>query len=185
MRWPGEGIGEGRIVPDLVSNIDVLPTLLETAGVPVPEGVQGRSFLPLLRREPQEVRDAIFAEKTFHSYYDPKRCVRTQRFKYIRNFESSFLVEVPGDIQQGAIFRSNVERYSTDRLSLVELYDLQADPLERNNLASEAAFGEVERELEERLWRWMEETNDPLLHGPVASPTYRRARERRPLPDTD
>lgn len=185
MRWPDGGIGEGRIVPDLVSNVDVLPTLLETAGVPVPEGVEGRSFLPLLRREPQEVRDAIFAEKTFHSYYDPMRCVRTERFKYIQNFESSFLVEVPGDIQQGAIFRTHVGRYSTDRSSLVELYDLQADPLERNNLASEAAFGEVERELKERLWRWMEDTDDPLLHGPVASAAYRRALERRPLLDTD
>jgi N-sulfoglucosamine sulfohydrolase len=185
MRWPGEDIGGGRIVPDLVSNVDVLPTLLDTAGVPVPEGVQGRSFLPLLRREPQEVRDAIFAEKTFHSYYDPMRCVRTERFKYIRNFESSFLVEVPGDVQQGAIFRTHVGRYSTDRSSLVELYDLQADPLERNNLASEAAFRKVERALEKQLWRWMEDTDDPLLHGPVASPAYRRALERRPLPDTD
>jgi hypothetical protein len=44
---------------------------------------------------------------------------------------------------------------------------------------------EVERELEERLWRWMEETNDPLYHGPVASPTYRQVLERRPLPNTD
>ena len=185
MRWPGEDIGGGRIVPDLVSNVDVLPTLLDTAGVPVPEGVQGRSFLPLLRREPQEVRDAIFAEKTFHTYYDPMRCVRTERFKYIRSFESSFLVEVPGDVQQGAIFRTHVGRYSTDRSSLVELYDLQADPLERNNLASEAAFRKVERALEKQLWRWMEDTDDPLLHGPVASPAYRRALERRPLPDTD
>jgi N-sulfoglucosamine sulfohydrolase len=185
MRWPDGSIGEGRIVPDLVSNVDVLPTLLGIAGVSVPEGVQGRSFLPLLRREPQEVRDAIFAEKTFHSYYDPMRCVRTGRFKYIRNFEPSFLVEVPGDVQQGAIFRTHVGRYSNDRSSLVELYDLQLDPLERNNLASEAAFREVERELEEHLWQWMEDTDDPLLHGPVASPAYRRVLKRRTLPDTD
>jgi N-sulfoglucosamine sulfohydrolase len=185
MRWSDGGIGEGRVAPDLVSNVDVLPTLLEIAGVLVPEGVQGHSFLPLLWREPQEVRDAIFAEKTFHSYYDPMRCVRTERFKYIRNFEPSFLVEVPGDVQQGAIFRTHAERYSTDRSSLVELYDLQADPLERNNLATEAAFGEVNRVLEKHLWRWMEDTDDPLLHGPVASPAYRRALKRRSLPDTD
>jgi N-sulfoglucosamine sulfohydrolase len=185
MRWPDGGIGEGRVVPDLVSNVDVLPTLLEAAGVPVPEGIQGRSFLPLLCREPQEVRDAIFAEKTFHSYYDPIRCVRTERFKYIRNFESSFLVEVPGDVQQGEIFRSHVEQYSTDRPSLVEFYNLQADPLEQDNLAGEDAFAEIERELDARLWRWMEDTDDPLLQGPVASPTYRRAFERRPLPNTN
>lgn len=180
VRWSGGGIGGGRILPELVSNVDVLPTLLEAAGVPVPARVQGRSFLPLLQGKGYRARDAVFAEKTFHSYYDPMRCTRTERFKYIRNFEPSFLVEVPGDVQQGAIFRSDVGRYSTDRPSLVELYDLQADPLERDNLASEASLGEVERELEERLWRWMEETNDPLYHGPVVSPTYRQILERRP-----
>jgi N-sulfoglucosamine sulfohydrolase len=185
MRWPDGGIGEGRVVPDLVSNVDVLPTLLETAGVSVPQGAQGLSFLPLLRREQQEARDAIFAEKTFHSYYDPMRCVRTERFKYIRNFESSFLVEVPGDVQQGAIFRTHAQRYSTDRPYLVELYDLQADPLEQNNLAGEAALNKAERALEKQLWRWMEDTDDPLLHGPVASPAYRRAIERQSLPNSD
>ena len=91
MRWPDGGIGGGRVEPDLVSNVDVLPTLLEAARVPMPEGLQGRSFLPLLRREePQEVRDAVFAEKTSHSYYDPMRCVRTERFRDSLRYSLSF-----------------------------------------------------------------------------------------------
>ncbi len=175
VRWPGGGIGEGRTVPELVSNVDVLPTLLEAARVQVPGSIQGHSFLPLLRGEPYDARDAVYAEKTFHSYYDPMRCIRTERYKFVRNFEAGFLIEVPGDIQEGHIFRSHTERYSTDRSKGVELYDLHTDPLEQRNLAGDPEFAEVEIELDARLWSWMEETDDPLLAGPVASPAYRRA----------
>jgi arylsulfatase A-like enzyme len=175
VRWPGGGIGSGVVRSELVSNIDVLPALLEGAGAAAQTGIQGRSFLPLLRGDAYEPREAIFAEKTFHSYYDPMRCVRTQRHKYIRNFETGFAVEVPADIQQGPIFRANPSRYSTDRLHVVELYDLDADPLEENNLAGSPNLKAEEEELSAELWRWMRETEDPLLNGPVASPRYRQA----------
>jgi arylsulfatase A-like enzyme len=166
-RWPGGGLSGGRVVQEMVSNIDILPTLLAAAGVPIPERVQGRSL--------SEGRDAIFAEKTFHSYYDPMRCVRTLSHKFIRNFESAFAVEVPGDIQAGPIFCYDPGRYSLDRPSLVELYDLEADPLEMNNLAGRPEVDSVEQQLSERLWSWMRETRDPLLDGPIASPYYRSA----------
>jgi arylsulfatase A-like enzyme len=170
MRWPDGAIGRGVANSELVSNIDVLPTLLESCGIPIPAKVQGRSLLG-------SGREAIFAEKTFHSYYDPMRCIRTRRHKYIRNFETAFAVEVPGDIQQGAIFRANPARYSTDRPNVVELYDLETDPLEEHNVAGNQGLGDVERELSAQLWRWMRETDDPLLKGPVASPRYRLAME--------
>jgi arylsulfatase A-like enzyme len=139
----------------------------------VPEGVQGRSFLPLLRGGAYSPRDAIYAEKTFHSYYDPMRAVRTERYKYIRNFETTFLVEVPGDVQVGAIYRSELQRYVAATHPAVELYDLVADPLEQDDVAGQPVVAEVERELDARVWRWMEETGDPLLAGPVPSPAYR------------
>jgi arylsulfatase A-like enzyme len=160
---------------ELVSNIDVLPALLEGAGAAAQTGIQGRSFLPLLRGDAYEPREAIYAEKTYHSYYDPMRCVRTRRHKYIRNFEIGFAVEVPADIQQGPIFRANPSRYSTDRPNVVELYDLETDPLEEHNLAGSPSVKVIEDELSAELWRWIRETDDPLLSGPVASPRYRLA----------
>jgi arylsulfatase A-like enzyme len=169
LRWP-RGNQRG-VRGEMVSNIDVLPTLLEAAGVPIPDGVEGRSLL-----EPGG-RDAIFAEKTFHSYYDPMRCVRTHRHKLIRNFETAFAVEVPGDIQAGPIFRADPTRYSKDRPDTVELYDLEADPLELRNLAGQKEVADVERDLSARLSTWMRETDDPLLDGPVSSPRYRMAME--------
>jgi len=170
IRWPAGGLS--GVSDQLVSNIDVLPTLFEAAGVAIPSGVQGRSLL-----ETGAPREAIFAEKTFHSYYDPMRCIRTRRHKFIRNFETAFLVEVPGDIQAGSIFRADPTRYSTDRPSIIELYDLEADPLEQRNLAGSKAVAETEEQLSAELWRWMRETNDPLLNGPVPSPRYRLAME--------
>jgi arylsulfatase A-like enzyme len=174
VRWPGGGF-RGAARSELVSNIDVLPTLLEAAGAPLPAAMQGRSFLSLLRGDAYEPRAAIFAEKTFHSYYDPMRCVRTGRYKLIRNFETAFAVEVPGDVQQGAIFRADPFRFSTDRTDVVELYDLDADPVETHNLAGTPGVEAVEQKLSEELWSWMKETGDPLLNGPISSPRYRQA----------
>src|SRR5260370_23631795 len=153
--WPAGDIGRGAVHEQLISNIDVLPTLLEAAGAAIPDGIQWRSFLPLPAADPYEPRDSIFGEKTFHSYYDPMRCIRTQSHKYILNFETAFAVEVPADIQQGPIFRANPGRYSTDRPSVVELYDLEADPLEEHNLAGRPNLRSVEDELSAQLWRWM------------------------------
>jgi N-sulfoglucosamine sulfohydrolase len=168
-RWPDGARSGGAVRTELVSNIDVLPALLEAAGLEIPARIQGRSLLA------QGGRDAIFAEKTFHSYYDPMRCVRTRRHKLIRNFESAFAIEVPADIQAGPIFRSDPSRYSTDRLSVTELYDLEADALEMRNVAGTAEVGDIEEHLSAELWGWMRETSDPLLDGPVASPRYRQA----------
>ena len=178
--WPAGGHNRGAARPELISNLDVLPTLLDACDGAPPAGIQGRSFLPLLRGRSYEPREAIFAEKTFHSYYDPMRCVRTRRHKYIRNFETAFAVEVPGDIQRGAIFRADPSRYSTDRASMVELYDLNADPLEQDNLVGSQGAADVERQLSAELWRWMRETSDPLLEGPIASPRYRLAMDSSP-----
>jgi arylsulfatase A-like enzyme len=170
MRWPEAGVGGGVTRPHLVSNIDILPAILDAAGVPVPDGVQGRSLMRV-----DVAREAIFAEKTFHSYYDPMRCIRTDRHKYIRNFETGFAVEVPGDIQLSPIFRADPSRYSKDRASVVELYDLESDALEQHNLAGTPGIKATEDRLAAELWRWMRETDDPLLKGPIPSPRYRQA----------
>lgn len=173
IRWSGGGLPRAGVAPELLSNVDVLPTLLEAAGVPAPPELHGRSFLPLLLGHAYHERDAVFAEKTYHSYYDPMRGVRTRTHKLIRNWEPAFQVEVPGDVARGAIFRSDPGRFfGLDPHPLVELYDLAADPWETDNLAGQPETADVQRELDARLWSWMRDTNDPLLRGPVLSPAY-------------
>ncbi len=174
-RWPDGGIAGGHAISALISNVDVLPTLLEACGLPIPAGLHGHSFLPLLRGERATHRDAIYAEKTFHSYYDPMRAIRTRRHKLIRNFETSFAVEVPGDVQLGPLYRTELQRYVTTTHPDIELYDLESDPNETANLAGDPALSDIQAALDAKLWAWMEETGDPLLNGPVPSPAYRRA----------
>jgi hypothetical protein len=60
---------------------------------------------------------------------------------------------------------------------VVELYDLDDDPLEQHNVAGTPMTASIEKELSSRLWAWMRETDDPLLNGPVPSPRYRLAME--------
>lgn len=174
MRYPGHWAA-GGVCDDLVSHVDILPTLLSAVGVDVPDRVQGRSFLPALAgRGEYTPREEVFAEKTFHSRYDPMRAIRTGRFKYIRCFEKIALPEVPSDIRHFGADRELGRRLCYQR-PMAELLDLRADPNETKNLAGEETFSDVERELKSRLAQWMLDTADPLLDGPVASPYYRRA----------
>ncbi len=167
-RWPGR-IEGGSSSGALTSNADVMPTLLEAAGLSVPARVQGRSFLGLLTGEGERARSSVFAEKTYHEHYDPIRCVRTERLKFIRNFEERPNLVMPSDI-----YNSPTRQSMTDdeafwgRRPAEELYDLEVDPRELKNLAADPAMAEVKRGLEHQLIDWMSETGDPLLKGPVA-----------------
>jgi arylsulfatase A-like enzyme len=174
MRWPGGGLKGGMVVDELVSNVDVVPTLLEGLRLPLPGNLQGRSLWPLLMGEGYSPRTEIFAEKTFHTYYEPMRCVRTDTHKFIVNLEVSTAVDVPADVRQSPVYPMLMRSFGHTR-EHVELYDLWADPWERKNLAGQHGLGPTEAALSEKLWAWMEETQDPLLDGPVASPYYRES----------
>src|SRR6266851_2998713 len=169
-RWPNF-LPAGRVVRDMVSNVDVTPSLLDALGLPVPAAVQGRSFWPLLSGNRYVPREEIFAEKTFHTYYEPMRAIRTLVHKLIVNFEVSTTVDVPTDIRSSPIYPLMLPEFGGVRPP-VEFYDLQADPREQHNLADRPEVAAIQADLRRRLLRWMEQTDDPLLHGPVASPYY-------------
>jgi N-sulfoglucosamine sulfohydrolase len=165
-----------RVVPDLVSNVDVTPTLLDALGLASPENLEGRSLWPLLRDQAYTPRVEVFAEKTFHTAYEPMRAIRTARHKLIVNFEVGLRFDVPGDILPSPSFPSMVPAMLGTRPHL-ELYDLDADRWEQHNLADSATHAELLLDLRGRLRQWMEATNDPLLSGPASSPYWRAAVE--------
>jgi N-sulfoglucosamine sulfohydrolase len=180
-RWPGK-IRPGRVSSDLVSLVDLAPTWLDAAGVRVPEAMDGKSFLPLLLGASFQPREAIYAERNFHTHLDLIRCVRTQRYKLIQNY----LPEVPyrplSDIARSPSWRSIetleqhgklppalYQRYFKKPRPEVEFYDLEKDPDEMNNLASDPKYKTDVLRLQGLLSRWMIKTHD-FLPPPIEPP---------------
>jgi len=176
MRWPG-GFQGGRALSELISNVDLFPTVLEAAGAGVPENIQGRSFLPLLRGTEYVPRDLVFAEKNTNPT-DVKRCVRGPRFKYIRNYHPGPELLIPTDSEISPTRRDMGNDHLRPRPE-VELYDLVEDPTERTNLAGRPECAGVERSLAERLRTLQTETADPVLDGAVGRPATEEAILRR------
>jgi arylsulfatase A-like enzyme len=176
VRWPGGGVGGGNRYTEMVSNVDILPTLLEAVGAEMAPEFQGRSFWPLLHGSDYTARERVFAELTFHAYYDPMRCVRTDGLKYIRNFEMGKAVHMTGDnANSPTSFDNRAHLNLGEHHRHEELYDLERDPEELDNLADDQRYEAERVRLSRDLARWMRETGDPLLEGPIASPFYRRA----------
>jgi len=165
VRWPRGGIAGGRVCQRLQSNVDFLPTILELACLPVADTVQGRSFAGALTGSgaPPE-REEIFA---LYAKRYQGRCVRTDRHKLIRNFSIDRYYRKPVDF-------TDYDDYGVT--PNLELYDLQNDPLEFNNLAEDPKYTETRRALEASLRRWLQDVGDPILRGPLRTPFYERSR---------
>ena len=166
MRGPG-GFSGGRVFDDLVSHLDIYPTLCELAGAEEPDWLQGPSLLPLVQDGAGPVNEEIFAELTYHAAYQPLRAIRTDRWKYIRRFDG-FDRPVLANCDDSASKELLAEAgWGDQHVAEEQLFDLLFDPNEARNLAAEPEHRSMMTELRERLRSWMEETEDPLLDGPV------------------
>jgi len=178
MYWPGTKLSGGKVHSQLMSNVDFLPTILDLLGVDIPGNLQGHSFKAVLEgTQNKSPRNEIYAQRTSHALYDNlSRCVRTERYKLIRYFEPGRTVIYPADVVPQRV-AEHVERprRKSGRRPIAELYDLRADPHERNNLAQSPKYADLVAELSDKLWAWMESVNDPLLKGPLPTPYYEEA----------
>jgi arylsulfatase A-like enzyme len=169
IRWPGvvKPGGESRA---LLSGEDLAPTLLEAAGVEVPARMTGVSFLALLKGAPHTPRKHIFVERGPHgsagvtvnmsnNAYDLSRAVRSDRHKFIYNC-TPWLPYAPVDSAGGAAWTQMKAAHAAGRLAaglvatyfttprpVYELYDLEVDPSELNNLSGRSEVAALEREL--------------------------------------
>jgi N-sulfoglucosamine sulfohydrolase len=169
LRGPGVFRG-GKVVDAMVSQLDVFPTLCEALDIEKPAWLEGRSMLPVLRGDKQEINDEVFAEVNYHAAYEPARAVRTQRYKYIRRFAGRNTPVLP-NCDDGPSKDLWLEYgWGKQQMAQEELYDLIFDPAEQNNLARDVRSRELLGDMRGRLQRWMTRTNDPLLQGPVPAP---------------
>jgi arylsulfatase A-like enzyme len=169
LRGPGE-LGGGRVIDGMVSHIDIFPTLCELLGIERPPWLQGRSLLPLIRGEVEEINEAIFAEVTYHAAYEPQRAVRTGRWKYIRRYVEQSTPVLPNCDDSPSKETWLTHGWPRHTLAPEQLYDLILDPEERDNLVADPGMASILDEMRGRLDRWMRETGDPLLQGPVPAP---------------
>jgi N-sulfoglucosamine sulfohydrolase len=160
----------GRAVDAMVTHLDVFPTVCDVAGIPHPDWLQGKSLLPLADGEVAELHEAVFGEVNYHVPYEPQRSVRTARWKYIRRYDhfgKPLLANCDDGLSKEVWLRHGWSDLDT---APEQLYDLVFDPQERANLVWDDRHGAVLNELRARLDRWMRETADPLLDGPIPAP---------------
>jgi arylsulfatase A-like enzyme len=173
VRWPGvvKPRGDSRA---LISGEDLAPTLLAAAGIEPGPKMSGVSFLPLLKGEDFTPRKHVFVERGPHGSapvtvnmtnagYDLARAVRSDRYKFIYNC-TPWIPYAPVDSSGGAAWKEMQAADAAGKLSpglratyfisprpVYELYDLEADPSELDNLSSKPELAAVERELRDAL----------------------------------
>jgi N-sulfoglucosamine sulfohydrolase len=176
VRWPGR-IKAGTVDSEhLVSGIDFMPTVLEALGLEPVEGMNGRSFLPLLDGTPQQGREHAFTEyhRTFARVAFPTRAVQGRRYGYLINFWAGRTPPMRMDSTSGLTFRAMQKAAEDDpelaarvRLFehrvLEEFYDFQEDPDGLNNLIGSTEHQEEIRKMRDALRTRMEDTGDPAL----------------------
>lgn len=167
LRQPGAA-ANGQVIDGLASHVDIFPTICDLLKLPKPDWLEGTSLQPMLQNPGQEVRREVFSEITFHTSYEPVRCVRTRRYKYIRYFDTQWLKtncsncdeSLSKDLFLSCGFR---ERPKAEEA----LYDLFYDPAERNNLIADPSLEEIATQLRQTLLEHMTRTRDSLLQGQI------------------
>lgn len=178
MRWPGH-LPAGRVVDTLSTHVDVLPTLAELLGWGTIPGLDGMSHAARATGAGAGVRRT----ETYAHMIETVRSIRTERYKLIRNFRPSFNHAYKGDC--GSLLKGETvpdrpapaaDQRPDEIFPATELYDLKKDPNETRNLSVNSEYADVHRELDDRLWRFLAEQNDFLVHEPVRSEWQRATR---------
>jgi arylsulfatase A-like enzyme len=179
VRWPGK-IKAGVRTDAMVSWVDILPTFIDLAGGKVPNGTDGKSFAPVLLGESKKHREMIFTTNTGDKEMNifPIRSVRAGQYKYIHNlrpdaYHTNHSDRLRSD-GRGAYWYSWYDAAKTDPKATeivkryhtrpeFELFDLQKDPSEQNNLANKKKFQNKLSELRSELKKWTIAQGDDLL----------------------
>ncbi len=178
IRLPGEPEPQTRA--EFVSSVDVMPSLLELLGVPAPEGMDGRSWVPLLKGQTQLDRDFVITHVNTVSSGKSfaQRCIRTKdrslMFHAWVGGPEKFRVEAMNGLSFAAMSLSNDERIISRvrQLTMGEtlmLFDTVSDPSERTNLINKTSHAEEVAELSSKLLEHMQRTNDPQTQAFAAS----------------
>ncbi len=170
--WPGV-FPAGKRTAALVSTVDLLPTILDAVAQPIPAGLHGRSLRHTL--DAQQHREFLATEFHFHGAtpFFPRRTVRDARFKLIHNLRAGQVLPGSGIDGDAALTMARKGKFPGTRVGIAferaanppefELYDLQTDPWEFDDLAAQPEHAATLQRLKEALLAWRAGTHDPLL----------------------
>ena len=152
-----------------MQHLDLYPTICDVTGVDRPDWLEGASLLPLCDGTADRLHEEVFAEVTYHAAYEPKRSVRTDRWRYVRHFDEDKTTPVLPNVDPSVSKDLLLSHGWADRpVPREQLYDLVFDPNEAANVIAD--HPDVADDLRGRLEAWMRRTGDPLLNGPVPVP---------------
>lgn len=170
--WPGV-FNAGERTPAMVSTVDLLPTILDATGQAIPETVQGRSLRHTL--DAAQHRKYLATEFHFHGSmpFFPRRTIRDGRYKLIHNLlagSAQTVTAIDGDaalkMAREGMYPGTRIGHAFERLATppeYELYDLEADPWEMEEISARPEHAETLKRLKEALLDWRKTTQDPLL----------------------
>jgi N-sulfoglucosamine sulfohydrolase len=176
VRWPG--VTRPGAVDDrhMISAVDFVPTVLDLVGLDLPAGLDGRSFLPLLKGESQSGRDMVFKEYNENAggNRSPMRAVQTRTHLYLFNPWSNGRRAMATATRGTSTYRRMQQLARTDpqvaaRVELIEhrvpeeLYDVSRDADALHNLIDDPAGRQELDRLRAALEAWMKRTGDPVL----------------------
>jgi N-sulfoglucosamine sulfohydrolase len=150
-----------------VSHVDVVPTLLELAVSDLPADVAGTSLVPLVEHD-GPARAFAFGQLTYHTYFDPKRSVRSADAKLILNLSNAPRAMDPTQSWMHRSVPIDLTGPTIGTSPVMEFYDLATDPDELVNLIDDPDRTAQVSEFAAALHHWMRETADPLLTNPTS-----------------
>ncbi|MBN2301458.1 MAG: sulfatase, partial [Lentisphaerae bacterium] len=178
MRLPGVIQPGGVDAKHFISGIDLMPTILDLLKLPLPDNLDGTSFLPVLKGDAQQGREHVctqFHETARYNRY-PMRCIQNKHYGYIFNAWSNGTRVFKNESQEGRTFKamqaaSAADQSVADRVKLFqyrvveELYDFEKDPDALHNLIHSPEHHVVAEQMRSDLETWMRSTNDPCLQA--------------------
>lgn len=173
VHWPGGNFSAGSVSRSLLSSIDIAPTLLTAAGLPVPPQVQGADFMSVCRDPRKSIRDIVFGERNWHVQRACQRMVRQGDYVYVRNFAPgsysfqmvNYAVGSYAELlrlkAEGKLMPEQAEEFSTDMPEEM-LFNVATDPQQLENLAGNPERTGELKHLRGLLDAWQTQTGDSI-----------------------
>lgn len=179
IRWPGQA-KPGLVSSQMVSTVDLLPTIVSAAGAAIPDGLPGHDLTPVLAGVEKPLRKYLFAERNSDSagLHFPQRSIRDEQYKLIKTLlldrkdpgAHQYLVNGASNFRGSPTYEEL--KTTTKRIQasydtwlnppVYQLYDLEKDPHEFTNIAGDQKLANVMARLSKRLEQWQFDTDDKL-----------------------